>query len=81
MRTKDEHPLKIEDIRALEDYFHNVEFECFALFTLAAVPFRNTSIFDWLYDFLGKVDNTFFRLPFVKKYAWMAIIHAYNPRK
>jgi len=81
MRTEDEHPLKQEDIGLFEQYFDSVDVRYLSLFTLLSVPFRNTSIFEKLQGFLGHVDKAAFLVPFVRKYAWTAIIHASNPRK
>ncbi len=81
MRTADEHPLKLKDIRLLEQYFYNVEVEYFSLFTLLAVPFRNMFFFDKLYRFLRSIDKAVFLIPLINRYAWTAIIHASNPRK
>ena len=81
MRTEDEHPLSLEDIRLLNKYFHNVEIEYFSLFTLLAVPFRNMLFFDKLCSLLRNIDKAVFLVPFIKRYAWIAIIHASNPKK
>lgn len=81
IRTQDEHPIKTIDLLCLKEYFHNVETDFFTMFTLLAVPFRNQNYFNKLLDFLRKVDKSFFYFPFIRKHAWMVIIHAYNPRK
>jgi 2-polyprenyl-3-methyl-5-hydroxy-6-metoxy-1,4-benzoquinol methylase len=80
MRTEDEHPLREKDIKLLSEYFHNVEAEYFTLFTLLAVPFRKMPIFIWLLGLLASIDQIVFRVPFLKRFAWMVVIHAYNPR-
>lgn len=81
MRTEDEHPLKQPDIKMLKKYFHNVQIEYFTLLTLLAVPFRNMPFFHWLCDFLRSIDKMLFYFPFIKKYAWSVILHAYSPRE
>jgi len=81
MRTEDEHPLKLEGIRLLKQYFDNVEVEYFTLFTLLAVPFRDMRGFATLCGFLRSIDKAVFLIPFMKRYAWTTIIHASNPRK
>lgn len=78
MRTKDEHPLIKSDIALLSDYFHNVEPEYYSLFALLGVPFQS----NLLYSFLQKIDRVVFTvLPFMKKYAWIVLIHAHSPKK
>ena len=81
MRTEDEHPLLEKDLRLLGKYFHRVEIDYFSLFTLLAVPFRNTFLFNGLRTLLGKVDQAVFLIPPVRKYAWTVVIHASNPKK
>ncbi len=81
MRTIDEHPLKIADIDLLRNYFNDVEVEYFSLFTMLAVPFRNFSVFNTIYNFLGSIDKFVFKYAFIRKNAWTVIIHASNPKK
>ena len=81
MRTFNEHPLCQKDIELLKKYFHNVKVEYFTLFTLLAVPFRKMFFFAELYDFFEQLDRFIFRSPFIRKYAWTAIIHASHPKK
>lgn len=81
MRTEEEHPLKLEDIRLLKQYFNNLEVEYFSLFTLLAVPFRSMFFFKKLCGFFRSIDKAVFIISFIKRYAWTTIIHASNPRK
>lgn len=75
MRTEDEHPLKMHDIRLASKYFEKVEVSYFHLSTLLSVPFRNTLLFKPLHSLLAAVDNTIFTiLPFMKKQAWFCIM-------
>jgi ubiquinone/menaquinone biosynthesis C-methylase UbiE len=81
MRTKNEHPLKMKDLKLLNNYFDYINIKYFNLFTLFAVPFRKYTYFDMLYTFLSLFDefllNTF---PFLKKYFWMVVIELSNPK-
>jgi SAM-dependent methyltransferase len=81
IRTADEHPLKERDLKLLHDYFHNVEIEYFTLLTLLAVPFRKMSIFSRMHSLLASFDKIIFRVPFLRKLAWMVVIHAFNPKQ
>ncbi len=81
MRTEHEHPLSQRDVKLLGQYFQKIDAEYYSLTTLLAVPFRNMRFFSRLHTILGKIDQVMFALPFIKRYAWMTIIHAYNPRK
>ncbi|MDD3875963.1 MAG: class I SAM-dependent methyltransferase [Bacteroidales bacterium] len=75
MRTVDEHPLLIADLKLIRKHFKNVEIEYFHFFTLLSVPFRNFKFFKNLLNFLFLMDKIFFLvLPFMKKYAWYCII-------
>tara|TARA_B100000315_G_C14473655_1_gene539572 strand:- start:303 stop:1049 length:747 start_codon:yes stop_codon:yes gene_type:complete len=81
MRTEDEHPLKIKDIKLIEQYFHKVHIEYYSLFVLLAVPFRKKHYFEKLYGILKKIDDLVLIIPFIKRYAWTSIIHASSPRR
>ena len=80
MRTDDEHPLKMKDIKLLRQYFKFTEIEYFSLFTLMAVPFRNNRYFREINIFLRGLDKLFFSLPFVSRFAWTVVIHVSNPK-
>ena len=79
MRTEDEHPLKWNDLNALKTHFQDVKIECFTFFTFAAIPFRRTFLFEPLLAFFGLLDRGLFSIPFLRRYAWTAIIHAQKP--
>lgn len=82
MRTEDEHPLRMADIRLARRHFDDVEARFFNLFTLLAVPFRSMWGFHALGRFLTLVDKlVFFMFPFARKYAWMVILHVSRPRR
>ncbi len=81
MRTEDEHPLKLKDIKLLNQYFYHVKIHYFELFTLLAVPFRNLFFFEVLIGFLRQLDKLLFRVPVARRYAWMTVIHASHPRE
>ena len=81
IRTKDEHPLIRKDLRMLKEYFNKVEIKYFSLLTLLAVPFREWFIFNPLYDFLSTLDKFIFKIPYLKEWAWVAVIHVQNPIK
>jgi ubiquinone/menaquinone biosynthesis C-methylase UbiE len=81
MRTEDEHPLMVKDIKLIEEYFQRVEVHYYILFALMAVPFRDTKIFKTLLACLESIDNIVFRVPFFRRYAWQIIIHASHPIK
>jgi hypothetical protein len=80
MRTEDEHPLKIEDIKLLEEYFHDVKIEYFSLFTLIAAPFHNKFFFARLCSLLRKIDKFLLLIPFIRRYAWLVIIDISRPK-
>lgn len=80
MRTEDEHPLKIKDLKLIESYFEKTENEYFSLFTLLVVPFRESAFYSPLYAILKKIDELIFIIPFFRRYAWMVIVHSHSPK-
>lgn len=75
LRTEDEHPLLMPDLRHASTYFGDVTCRFFHLNTLLAVPARKWRRFDRLVDALGRVDDALFRrLPFTRRYAWLVAL-------
>ena len=73
-RTEDEHPLVDEDFKKIEKYFKKIEIKYFHLTSLLAVPFRNFFFFDCLVKILEKLDELLFRIPFMRRQAWVVIM-------
>ncbi len=82
LRTPDEHPLRMGDVRLAQEYFGRVEMKSFYLLSLMGVPFRNATWFPRLRSFLNRADRVLFRLvPFIARYAWIGILVLKEPRK
>lgn len=82
LRTQDEHPLLMKDIKLAKRYFKKVEIEFFHLFITLAVLFRNIRIFSRVVRVLDKVDALIFKLlPAMKPLAWMVVIRVSKPKK
>jgi ubiquinone/menaquinone biosynthesis C-methylase UbiE len=81
LRTADEHPLLMNDLRRARDFFDRVEIHPYGLLTLAAIPLRKMPGFRLLLSVLEKLDSFVFRLlPFTRKYAWQAVLLLSGPR-
>jgi len=82
MRTDDEHPLLMKDLKMAEEYFGKVEGHFFHITSLLAVPFRNFPGFTCLLNLLNTIDSILFKLfPFLRKYAWQVVIVLSQPKK
>jgi SAM-dependent methyltransferase len=82
LRTPDEHPLLVTDFSLAARYFQKIELFYFNLFTLLAVPFRNSRLFPRLLRGLERVDSGLFRaFPGTGKYAWTVILRLSRPEK
>ena len=81
MRTEDEHPLLMSDIQLLREFFEQVEPEFFSLFTLGAVPFYGTPLFDATYSFTRFIDRVLLSIPGIQQQAWTVVIHTSHPKK
>jgi ubiquinone/menaquinone biosynthesis C-methylase UbiE len=80
LRTVDEHPLMMRDLRLARQYFAKVHVHYFALHTLAAVPFHGRTFFRPLLKALESVDRAVFRaLPFTRRWAWQVIVVLEQP--
>lgn len=77
-----DHILGKKEIELAKSYFEEVEVaRFFHLATLAAVPFRNTSVFKPIQRGLELVDSVLLNLPGLKWQAWMAVFVLSKPKK
>lgn len=61
--------------------FSNIEMHFFHLTALAAVPFRNTFLFEPLLSLFEFADNLLLKLPFIKWWAWQVVFILSKPQK
>lgn len=82
LRTEDEHPLLIRDLKLMGSYFRKIEPRYFHLNTIMAVPFRKLAGYALLLKALDSADKALFKfLPFARKYAWQVVIVFSQPIK
>lgn len=82
LRTEDEHPLLMEDLRLARQYFGKVKLTYLHLFSLLAVPFRKLPGFRRLLAWLEAADRFAFRtFPLLGRHAWMVIIVLGAPKQ
>ena len=74
MRTPDERPLIMGDLRQAGQYFRRVDCNFFGLTTLAAVPFLRTPAGPAVMRMFEHVDRVLLRLPVVKRQAWSVLM-------
>jgi SAM-dependent methyltransferase len=80
LRTPDEHPLLMADLRSAEECFGTVRARFFHLTGFAAVPFRDFSGFPQIVAALDAFDRGLFRLvPPARKHAWQVAIELTQP--
>ena len=72
LRTEFEakHILRRKDILAAGQYFHRIDWQFFHLVSLAAVPFRNSQLFEPLLSVLEMVDAALLSVSPVRWWAW-----------
>jgi SAM-dependent methyltransferase len=81
LRTADEHPLLMADLRYAEEFFGTVRARFFHLSGLVAVPLRGYSGFPRIVAALDAFDRELFRLvPPARKHAWQVVIELTRPR-
>lgn len=83
MRTEWEaqHISSKKEIKLAKKYFGKVEKKFFHLFTLLAVPFRDTFLFKPILCFLEILDSIVLRLPGLKWLAWQIVFTLSDPKK
>ena len=81
IRSEDEHPLLEKDLAFLSSNFHNVEIQYFYLTSLAASFIAGKPGFNSVLKSLEFLDSILFKLPGVKKQAWLVLIQLSEPKK
>lgn len=75
MRTPDEHPLLMKDLRLAEKYFRTVDIKFYHLMDLSLVPLRNMSFFPTVQSIGAAADRFLLKIfPPIKRWAWIANI-------
>ena len=82
LRTEDEHPLSMADLKLVGKYFSQVDTQYFHLMSLAMAPFYKIPAFERLVHFCDSSDRVLFRIaPFLRRYAWTVGIVLSKPRE
>jgi SAM-dependent methyltransferase len=80
LRTPDEHPLRMSDLRLASSFFRTVDYRFYHLFSLAAVPFRATRAFGRLLAGLDAFDRMLFAaVPPARRMAWYVVMTLDEP--
>ena len=75
LRTRDEHPLREEDLEVARRYFRSFDVEYFHLASLGVVPLRATPLFQPLYRAAEALDVVLMAaIPPLRKWAWTVVI-------
>lgn len=75
MRTDDEHPLLMSDLKLAENYFGDVSINYFNFTSIIG------AFFPPIVPFLNHLDELLFKkLPYLRKYAWIVVIEFSNPK-
>jgi SAM-dependent methyltransferase len=81
LRTPDEHPLLMKDLRLASEFFRRVRCRFVHLTSLAAVPFHRSSYFRGLVEELDQLDRRLFRaVPPLRRFAWQVVIELSGPK-
>jgi len=76
-----EHILGFPEIFKSRNYFNGLDMRNFHLLALAAVPFRKTVFFGFLYTILDGIDRIVLSLPWIKKMSWIAVFKLTKPHQ
>lgn len=75
MRSRDEHPLTMADLKMLGEEFPRHTFEFYYLIALTALPFHGMKSFTKLANTLDWIDQKAFTIfPFLKKFSWQVLL-------
>ena len=75
LRSKDEHPLLINDLKLIKNNFPHTKFHYFYFLSLITLPFVKFPFFKGLNSFVNRIDKLLNKIfPFIKRYNWVSII-------
>ena len=81
LRTPDEHPLMMHDVKALEQQFGQVDAHFHHLAPLATLPFLRFGAARALVRPLDAVDRMLFGLlPYLRRHAWIVVLDLHQPK-
>ena len=75
MRSNDEKPLVVDDLKWIGASFAQVDIRYFHLLSLASVVLRSAPGFDLVRRGLEAIDQTLFGIPWLRKQAWIVVIN------
>ena len=81
IRSEDEHPLLDKDLAFLGQHFEQVNIQYFYLTSLGASFIAGKPGFNTVLKSLELLDSALFKLPFLKKQAWIVSIELSKPMK
>lgn len=76
-----DHILTMRDLAGARQHFDKVQAHFFHFFTLAAIPFRNTALFEPALRAMELLDSVFLKIPLVRLMAWQMVFTLDMPRK
>ncbi len=74
-RSKDEHPLLMEDLKKIANNFEIVNLHFYVLFSLVLFPLRNKRYFTRIYKKISEFEDYIVKkFPILQKYCWIVVI-------
>lgn len=75
LHSRDEHPLKMDDLYFIAEIFPHFKIKFYYLFTLIVAPFYKLSFFPLLKKFFERLDNIMFRIfPWLRRFSWQVLL-------
>ena len=75
-RSIDEHPLKGDDFKLIENQFKNIKIKYYGLLTLVFFPLYSSPKKSIIFKILRNIDQFLFKFNIFKKLAWSVLISA-----
>lgn len=82
LRSIDEHPLNMEDLNKICDFFQNAKLSFHVFTLLLALPFTFLPGYRVVIHVLNLIDQAlFFLIPYLRRYAWVVVMEVDSPHQ
>lgn len=76
-----DHILSTAQVKQGYEFFDTIKVDYYYLFSIGAIPFRKSPLFEPLLGFTEMLDSVVLKIPLVKKMAWQMVFELSDPKQ